>query len=136
MEYKTIDQIMEYISELVSGKKPNGKILLARIYGAYERECEAVEKEKSVKNAIGDNRRNYEIHMISDDMYIVEYKEDIFRDGKKNWFAPYCGEPRKKLSNTLYKTFDGALIGLICMKMGCENAVPYIFRMLNMTSED
>lgn len=127
---------MEYISELVSGKKPNGKIQLARIYGAYERECEAIEKEKLVENAIWKKRKSYEIHRISDDMYIIEYKEDIFGDGRKSWFSPYCGTASKRLSETLYKTFDEALIALVCMKKECEDAVPYICRMLNMTSED
>lgn len=133
MEYKTIDQIMEYISELVSGKKPNGRIQLARIYSAYERECAEIEKEAKVEKEVAKCRKFYEVHKISDDMYIVEYKEDIFNDGKKNWFSPYYNG---HLSNAFYETFDHALVALLCMKNKCSDAAPYIYRILNMTSED
>lgn len=128
MKEKTIDEIHEYFSELVSGEKPNGKILLARIWGAYQREVGREEKREEVRKKINQRYKNIEIHMISDGMYIIEYHEDIFKDGTNNWYSPYL---KGNLRSDLYDSFDKALIALIAMKTGNTGAVPYICKMLD-----
>ena len=124
-----IDEIYNYFSDLVNGVKPNGKFQLARIYGAYEREMEEIEKNKVIDERLSSSRRNYHIHRISDDMAIVEYREDIFKDGREIWFAPVYED---RISHILYKTFDESLIGLITMKTDNTRADEYIFKMLDM----
>ena len=128
MKEKTIDEIHEYFSELVSGEKPNGKIQLARIWGAYQREAEKEQKCEEVREKIYQRYKNIEIHMISDDMYIIEYHEDIFNDGTSNWYSPYLGG---SFRCSLYDNFDKALIALIAMKTNNIGAVPYICKMLD-----
>lgn len=124
-----IEQIFEFFSDLVSGKKPNGKIHLARIYGAYEREQEKIEKNKELDEKLRDSRRRYAIHGISDDMAIVQYYEDIFKDGTGEW---YCPAHRGDISHNLYDSFDKALIALIASKTDNIQASEYIFKMLDM----
>ena len=128
MKEKTIDEIREYFSELVSGEKPNGKIQLARIWGAYQREAEKEQKCEEVREKINQRYKNIEIHMIFDSMYIIEYHEDIFNDGTSNWYSPYL---EGNLSSDMYDSFDKALIALIAMKTGNTGAVPYICKMLD-----
>ena len=128
MKEKTIDEIREYFSELVSGEKPNGKIQIARIWGAYQRESEKEEKREEVRKKINQRYKNIEIHMISDGMYIIEYHEDIFKDGTSNWYSPYL---EWNLGSCLYDSFDKALIALVAMKTGNAEAVPYICKMLD-----
>ena len=122
-----IDEIYNYFSDLVNGIKPNGKFQLARIYGAYEREMEEIKKNKVIDEKLSSFRKNYYIHRIADEMAIIEYREDIFRDGREIWFAPVYED---RISNTVYDTFEKALIGLLTMKTDNANADEYIFRML------
>lgn len=124
-----INEIYSYFSDLVNGAKSREKVQLARIYGAYEREMEEIKKNKVIDEKLSSSRKNYHIHRISDDMAIVECREDIFKDGREIWFAPVYED---RISNTVYDTFDKALIGLVTMKMDNANADEYIFRMLNM----
>lgn len=128
MKEKTIDEIREYFSELVSGEMPNGKIQLARIWGAYQREAERDRICKEVREKINQRYKNIEIHMIFDGMYIIEYHEDIFSDGTSNWYSPYLGG---SLRCSLYDSFDKALIALVAMKTNNTGAVPYICKMLD-----
>lgn len=124
-----VNEIYNYFSGLVNGVKPNGKFQLARIYGAYEREMEEIQKNKDIDEKLSSSRKNYYIHRITDDMAIIEYREDIFKDGREIWFAPVCED---RISHTVYDAFDKALIGLVTMKTDSGNADEYIFKMLDM----
>ncbi len=125
-----IEQIFEFFSDLVSGKKPNGKFQLARIYGAYQREQEEIEKNKILDEKLKGGRKRYTIHRISDDMAIVEYHEKIFKDIEvDSWFAPTYQD---RISNTVYDSFDKALIALVAFKTDNIRASEYIFKMLDM----
>lgn len=103
-------------------KKPNGKFQLARIYGAYEREKEEIEKNKAINEKLKDEHRRYIIHRITDDMAIVEYPDE-------NWFAPTVND---RISNNVYDSFDKALIALVAFKADNIRAAEYIFKMLGM----
>ena len=124
------EQIIEYFSDCISGKKPNGKFHLPRIYGAYEREKKEFQKNKPLDEKLKDNKRGYAIHRISDDMAIVEYHEKMFKDiDVENWFSPVVND---RISNVVYDSFDKALIALVAMKNGDIEASEYIFKMLDM----
>ena len=88
-----------------------------------------VKKNKVIDEKVSSTRKNYCIHRISDEMAIVEYREDIFKDGNENWFAPVYND---RISHVLYKTFDESLIGLVTMKTDNTRADEYIFKMLDM----
>lgn len=129
-----IEQIFEFFNDLVSGKKPNGKFQLARIYGAYEREQEEIEKNKILDEKLKGGRKRYTIHRISDDMAILEYQEKIFKDIEvENWFAPAYQD---RISNKVYDSFDKALIALVAFKTDNVQASEYIFKMLDMESRE
>lgn len=121
---------MSFFSDCVSGKKPNGKFQLLRIYGAYERAQQEIQKNKPLDEKLKDNKRVYTIHRISDDMAIVEYHDKIFSNiDVENWFAPAI---KDRISNNVYDTFDKALIALVAMKSNDIEASEYIFKMLDM----
>lgn len=124
------EKIIEFFSDCVSGKKPNGKFQLLRIYGAYEREQEKIQKNKPLDENLKGNNRRYTIHRISDDMSIVEYHDKMFKDiNVENWFSPAI---KDRISNVVYDSFDKALIALVAFKMNNLNASEYIFKMLDM----
>lgn len=124
------EQIIELFSDCVSGKKPNGKFQLLRIYGAYEREQEKIQKNKPLDERMKGESRRYTIHRISDDMAIVEYHDKIFSDiDVENWFAPAF---KDRISNNVYDTFDKALIALVAFKTDNLQVSEYIFKMLDM----
>lgn len=124
------EQIIEFFGDCISGKKPNGKFQLLRIYGAYEREEREFQKNKALDEKLKDNKRGYTIHRISDDMAIVEYHDRMFEDiDVENWFCPAFND---RISNNVYDSFDKALIALVAMKNGDIEASEYIFKMLDM----
>lgn len=125
-----IEQIFEFFSDCVSGKKPNGKFQLARIYGAYEREQERISKNKLIDEQLKDGHKRYSIHRISDDMAIVEYHDRMFKDiDVENWFCPVLNS---RISNNVYDSFDKALIALVASKTDNIRATEYIFKILDM----
>lgn len=128
---KTIDEIFEYIKHLVENEKRCGKITLARMYGAYERELEEIQKEKEVENHIYEaDCKKTVLHKISDDMYIVEYKPDKRGGGfDREMYAPYRDGV---LSHEVWPSFDEALLALVAMKTKSESAVLYIAKMLGL----
>lgn len=124
------EQIIEFFSDCISGKKPNGKFQLLRVYGAYEREQQEFQKNKPLEEKLRNNKRGYTIHRISDDMVIVEYHEKMFKDiDVENWFCPAINE---RISNVVYDSFDKALIALVAFKNDNIQASEYIFKMLDM----
>lgn len=124
-----IEQIFEFFSDCVSGKKPNGKFQLARIYGAYEREQERISKNKLIDEQLKDGHKRYSIHRISDDMAIVECHDRMFKDiDVENWFCPVLNS---RISNNVYDSFDKALIALIASKTDNIRATEYIFKILD-----
>lgn len=124
------EQIIEFFSDCISGKKPNGKFQLLRIYGAYEREQQEFQKNKPLDEKLKGNKRGYTIHRISDDMAIVEYHDKMFKDiDVESWFCPAIND---RISNAVYDSFDKALIALVAMKNGDIEASEYIFKMLDM----
>lgn len=122
------EQIIKLFEDCLSGKKPNGKFQLLRIYGAYEREQKEMEKEKPLDEQLRKHNRRYTIHRISDNMAIVEYHEEMFDRDVDSWFSPALGE---RISSSVYDSFDKALIALVAMKSGYIQASEYIFRMLD-----
>lgn len=130
---KTIDEIFEYVKHLIENEKTGGKVILARMYGAYEREMEEVRKEREVEGHIYDgDRGKVALHKVSDDMYIIEYKPDKRSGGfDRTMYAPYRDGV---LRHEVWPSFDEALIALVAMKTKFESAVPYIARMLGLDS--
>lgn len=131
------EQIIEFFSDCISDKKPNGKFQLLRIYGAYERAQQEIQKNKPLDEKLKDNKRGYTIHRISDNMAIVEYNEKMFKDiNVENWFCPTFND---RISNVVYDSFDKALIALVAFKTNNLQASEYILKMLDMegnTSND
>lgn len=124
------EQIIEFFSDCISGKKPNGKFQLVRIYGAYEREQQEFQKNKPLDEKLKGNKRGYTIHRISDDMAIVEYHDKMFKDiDVESWFRPAIND---HISDVVYDSFDKALIALVAFKNHNIQASEYIFKMLDM----
>ena len=129
---KTIDEIFEYIKHLVENENRGGKIALARMYGAYEREMQEIQKEDEVKSHVYERYRNDCIlYKVFDNMYIVKYG-NIFKTTENEWYAPYFDG---RVGNTVYPSSDKALIALVTMKTKSESAVPYIAKMLGLDKE-
>lgn len=44
----TIDNINEFFDDLMN--KPNAKVNMLHVYGAYERECEEIDRKQSIED--------------------------------------------------------------------------------------
>lgn len=122
------NEIFEYFKNLVFDDKLGNKITLARIYGAYEREKENIEKNKVIEEKVRKRKWFHNIHRITDDMAIVEYHGDMCSDRTLIWYEPVYNE---NLSSYLYKNYDIALIAAISQKNGNIDATEYICKMLD-----
>ena len=131
---KTIDEIFEYVKHLIENEKTGGKITLARMYGAYEREMEEIQKEQEVEGHIYErDRGNVVLHKVSDSMWIVEYKPNKRGAGfDREMYVPYRDGI---FGHEARRSFDEALLACVAMKTKSESAVPYIARMLELDKE-
>lgn len=123
------EQILQLFEDCMSGKKPNGKYQILRIYGAYTREQEEIKKNKPLDEQLEKHHRSHTIHRITDNMAIVEYHEKMFKEDVDSWFSPAFGD---RISGNVYDSFDKALIALVAMKSSDIQASEYIFKMLGM----
>lgn len=121
-----MDKICNYFKELLSEELGN-KIQLARIYGAYEREEEETKKNNQMLSALGVHK-SCVLHKISDDITIIEYPEDFFKDGNKWYKSAY----KDRILPWMHDSFDIALIAAIVYKYNEKNAFDYIVKMLGM----
>lgn len=131
-ELNSVDEIFNEVKQIVTNDTLGNKIQVARMFSmAKEKELEN-NRETNIKKVVNNHRKNVDVILIGEDSAIIQYGEDIFKDGNTEWFDVYHDG---KLGNSLFDSFDKALIGLVCMKKDMlrnNNASELIAKMLEL----
>lgn len=118
----TSDNINEFFEDLMN--KPNAKLNMLRVYGAYERESEENKKKQEIEDRYKTSRGRAVAHIINDDIAIVEYSEF-------NMLMGYFADVNKDTSNYIWPTFEQALLCAVSIKLtGREDATEWMWKLV------
>lgn len=121
MEYN-FDNINEFFEDLMN--RPNAKVNMLRVYGAYERECEENKKKQEIEDRYKTSRGRAVAHIINDDIVIVEYSEF-------NMLMGYFADVNKGTSNYIWPTFEQALLCAVSIKLTeREDATEWMWKLV------
>ena len=122
MKEYNFDNISEFFEDLMN--KPNAKINMLRVYGAYERECEDNKRKQEIEDRYKTSRGRAVAHIINDDIAIVEYSEF-------NMLMGYFADVNKETSNYIWPTFEMALLCAVSIKLtGREDATEWMWKLV------
>lgn len=122
MKKYNFDNINEFFEELMN--KPNAKINMLHVYGAYERDCERIKREQEIEDKYDCLGYNYNVYIITNDIAIVK---ESSRSRTHGYYAHVCG----KKNNVLYPTFEQALLDAISIVMtGREDAAEWMWKLV------
>lgn len=118
MKEYNFDNINEFFEELMN--KPNAKINMLHVYGAYERECERIKREQEILDNFNYPKwYNHNTHVA----YIVNNNIAIIEELRDNKTVGYFSFVNNKKSNICWATFEQALLCAISILMtGSEDA--------------
>lgn len=116
------DNINEFFEDLMN--KPNAKINILRVYGAYERECEENKRKQEIEDKYDWLGCHHEVHLISNDIAILE----------QQWHGKikgYLAHVDNKKSNYIWPTFEMALLCAVSIKLtGREDATEWMWKLV------
>lgn len=116
------DSINEFFENLMN--KPNAKVNMLRVYGAYERECEENKRKQEIEDRYKTSRGRAVAHIINDDIAIVEYSEF-------NMLMGYFADVNKDTSNYIWPTFEMAILCAVSIKLtGREDATEWMWKLV------
>lgn len=116
------DNINKFFEDLMN--KPNAKLNMLRVYGAYERECEDNKRKQEIEDRYKTLRGRAVAYIINDDIAIVEY-------GEFNILMGYFTDVNKDTSNYIWPTFEQALLCAVSIKLtGREDATEWMWKLV------
>lgn len=116
------DNINEFFEDLMN--RPNAKVNMLYVYGAYQRECEENKKKQEIENQYNWHGCCHTAHIISDDIAIVEQQ---WHGQLKGYFA-HVGN---KKSSYIWPTFEMALLCAVSIKLtGREDATEWMWKLV------
>lgn len=116
------DNINEFFEDLMN--KPNAKINMLRVYGAYERECEENKRKQEIEKVYGNTANYCEVYIVNSDIAIVELK-DYGR------ITGYCAHVNNKKAYYVWNTFEEALLCAVSIKLtGREDATEWMWKLV------
>lgn len=116
------DNINEFFEDLMNSK--NAKVNMLRVYGAYERECEAIKETQNVEKEYKWPANHYDAHKVNDDIYIVT-------EMNKGLVTGYYAYVDNKRSFVCWPTFEQALLCAVSIKLtGREDATEWMWKLV------
>lgn len=127
-DLKSIDEVVQFFEE-VKGK-PNGKFLLAQIYGMAKDQEEESKKRREIIDLLNLSQGYYAVDVvIINDIAIVEVEKN--RKGKKETY--FYSVVNGKRTHEVTDNFDFALIIALSIKYGVSSYAPQaIYQILQM----
>lgn len=124
---KSTDEILNEIKKIIEDNTLGNRVVIARLYGLAKNSYEDV-KTKEVFKQKANIKNITDITLIDSNNAIIQYKnkDDIL-------YKPIC---KNKYTYISYKSFDEALIGLLCSKTNNEMAFEYICKMLEVDKSE
>lgn len=121
MEYN-FDNINEFFEDLMN--KPNAKINMLNVYGAYERECEDNKRKQEIEDKFKIAGYHCTCKLITDDMAVVVAQ-------KMNRPFGYFACVNNKASYIQWPTFEQALLCAVSIKLtGREDATEWMWKLV------
>lgn len=116
------DNINEFFEELMN--KPNAKINMLHVYGAYERECEDNKRKQEIEDKFKIAGYHCTCKLITDDIAVVVAQ-------KANRPFGYFVYVDDKASYVQWPTFEQALLCAVSMKLtGREDATEWMWKLV------
>ena len=131
-ELEGVDDIFSEVKKIVEKASLGSKIEVTRMFSAAKREYEQNKIIDALKQKVGHEKNICDVVVIDEKSGIIIRKEKLVSDNEEQlYFQPVHLDYG---NYTYFKTFDEALIGLVCMKHKADCA-QWINRMIGINGE-
>lgn len=131
-ELEGVDDIFNTVKQIVENASLGSKIEIVRMFSAAKREYEQNKVVDALRQKVGHEKSICDVVVINEKSGIIIRKEKLISDNEEY----LCFQPvHLDYGNyTYFKSFDEALIGLVCMKHKADCA-QWISRMIGINSD-
>lgn len=131
-ELEGVDDIFSEVKKIVEKASLGSKIEVTRMFSAAKREYEQNKIIDALKQKVGHEKSICDVVVIDEKSGIIIRKEKLVSDNEEQlYFQPVHLDYG---NYTYFKTFDEALIGLVCMKHKADCA-QWVSRMIGINSD-
>ena len=131
-ELEGVDDIFSEVKKIVEKASLGSKIEVTRMFSAAKREYEQNKIIDALKQKVGHEKSICDVVVIDEKSGIIIRKEKLVSDNEEQlYFQPVHLDYG---NYTYFKTFDEALIGLVCMKHKTDCA-QWVSRMIGINSD-
>lgn len=119
-ELEGVDDIFNEVKKIVENANLGSKVEITRMFSAAKREYEQNKIIDALKQKVGCGKGIYDVVVIDKKSGIIIRKEKLVTDNEEHlYFQPVHLDYG---NYTYFKSFDEALIGLVCMKYKADCA--------------
>ena len=131
-ELEGVDDIFNTVKQIVENASLGSKVEITRMFSAAKREYEQNRIIDVLKQKVGHEKSICDVVIIDKKSGIIIRKEKLISDNEEYlYFQPVHLDYG---NYTYFKSFDEALIGLVCMKHKADCA-QWISRMIGINSD-
>ena len=131
-ELEGVDDIFNEVKKIVENASLGSKIEIIRMFSAAKREYEQNRIIDVLNQKVGHEKSIYDVVVIDEKSGIIIRKEKLISDNEERIY--YQPVHLDYGNYTYFKSFDEALIGLVCMKHKADCA-QWISRMIGINSD-
>ena len=135
-ELEEVDEIFNEVKQIVENASLGSKVEIVRMFSAAKREYEQNKIIDALRQKVGHEKSICDVIVIDEKSGIIIRKEKLISDNEEYlYFQLYFQPVHLDYGNyTYFKSFDEALIGLVCMKHKADCA-QWISRMIGINSD-
>ena len=131
-ELEGVEDIFNEVKQIVENANLGSKIEIERMFSAAKREYEQNKVVDALRQKVGHEKSICDVVVIDEKSGIIIRKEKLVSDNEEHlYFQPVHLDYG---NYTYFKSFDEALIGLVCMKHKADCA-QWISRMIGIGDE-
>ena len=131
-EIEGVDDIFNEVKQIVENASLGSKVEITRMFSAAKREYEQNKIIDALRQKVGHEKSICDVVVIDEKSGIITRKEKLVSDNEERlYFQPVHLDYG---NYTYFKSFDEALIGLVCMKHKAD-CVQWIGRMIMINSD-
>lgn len=131
-ELEGVDDIFNEVKKIVENASLGSKVEITRMFSAAKREYEQNRIIDVLKQKVGHEKSIYDVVVIDEKSGIIIRKEKPISDNEERIY--YQPVHLDYGNYTYFKSFDEALIGLVCMKHRTDCA-QWINRMIGINTD-
>ena len=131
-ELEGVEDIFNEVKQIVENASLGSKVEITRMFSAAKREYEQNKIIDTLRQKVGHEKSICDVVVIDEKSGIIIRKEKLVSDNEEQlYFQPVHLDYG---NYTYFKTFDEALIGLVCMKHKADCA-QWVSRMIGINSD-